>query len=717
MIPFKKVGSTLLQGFAIVFKHQKVRRGSAAVFFMLIFTLLLSLDFFSGKVDLKEGDVAPYDIKAPRSVEYIDPIRTAELRQQAAEKVEKVYVTDDQVTLEVQKEIIDLTDKITLIQVDEKISLEEKVAKIKQIIPFTLSEEALNTLAVASPDSLRQVRDEVNELVADRMIKGIEREELDKASDELIAKITKLDFSPSFQQFATKLVQNYLRPNRYYDQARTEARRLQEMEKVEPVRVQIKVNQVVVEAGQIITREDILELQALGLLNTKRSWTFLAGRFLLVAGLMSAVLFYLRQQNREIYHNISQLYLLGIITFIVSAVTKALVSIEITRWPEFGALFGYMAPVAAAGMLIAILLEYRLAVLMVAVISLFVGSMTGNQLNFSVVGFLGGITGVYSVSKLSQRGDLARAGLYTGLAVVLAIIAVGLVEETPWRLLLVSAALLGLINGLLSSILTNGALPYLESTFGITSSVKLLELSNPSHPLLRKLLTEAPGTYHHSIIVGNLAEAASEAVGGDHLLVRVGALYHDIGKLKRPYFFIENQLAADNPHEKIAPTLSTLILTSHVKDGVDMAKEYKLPQRVIDIIEQHHGTSLVKYFYNKALEGQHPDTVKEEEFRYDGPKPQTREAAIVMLADSVEAAVRSMQDPTSGQVEGLVRKLIKQKLMDGQLDECDLTLKDLDTIANSFLKVLSGVFHNRIEYPDIQQEIERRKSYRAGPRK
>ncbi|MEG3071277.1 MAG: HDIG domain-containing protein [Candidatus Syntrophopropionicum ammoniitolerans] len=222
--------------------------------------------------------------------------------------------------------------------------------------------------------------------------------------------------------------------------------------------------------------------------------------------------------------------------------------------------------------------------------------------------------------------------------------------------------------------------------------------------------------YHHSIIVGNLAEAAADSLGDDSLLVRAGAYYHDIGKIKRPYFFIENQMGAENPHDKLTPSLSTLILTSHVKDGVEMAKEHKLPQGIIDIIEQHHGTGLVSYFYHKALESDRPETVTEEEFRYEGPKPRSRAAAIVMLADAVEAAVRSLQSPTQGRVEGLVRTIIKDKLNDGQLEECDLTFKDLDVIANSFLRVLTGVFHSRIEYPEMNKEIERRK-VNGGSRK
>ena len=213
-----------------------------------------------------------------------------------------------------------------------------------------------------------------------------------------------------------------------------------------------------------------------------------------------------------------------------------------------------------------------------------------------------------------------------------------------------------------------------------------------------------------------MAEAATEEVGGESLLVRVGAYYHDIGKIKRPYFFIENQMTSENPHDKIAPSLSTLILTSHVKDGLELGREYKLPKDILEIIEQHHGSSMCSFFYHKAIENG-AENVNEDEYRYEGPKPQTREAAIVLLADSVEAAVRSLQNRTHGRVEGLVRKIIRDKLLDGQLDECDLTFRDLDTIANAFLKVISGIFHSRVEYPDMSKEMERRKLRHAGSRK
>ena len=226
-------------------------------------------------------------------------------------------------------------------------------------------------------------------------------------------------------------------------------------------------------------------------------------------------------------------------------------------------------------------------------------------------------------------------------------------------------------------------------------------MSNPNQPLLKRLLLEAPGTYHHSIIVGNLSEAAAEAIKANPLIARVGAYYHDVGKLKRPYLFKENQMGGENPHDKLNPNLSTLIITNHVKHGMELGKKYKVPGIIKDIIKQHHGTTLVAFFYHKALNGENPELVQEKSFRYEGPKPQSKEAAIIMIADSVEAAVRSMVEPSKGKIEGLVRKIIQDKLKDGQLDECDLTLKELNTIANSFLNVLTGIFHERIEYPNL----------------
>ncbi|MCX7771588.1 MAG: HDIG domain-containing protein, partial [Clostridia bacterium] len=328
--------------------------------------------------------------------------------------------------------------------------------------------------------------------------------------------------------------------------------------------------------------------------------------------------------------------------------------------------------------------------------------MVGGNLQFILMSVIGGSFAAYLTVNATQRRKISLSGVILGCMNALVIVLTGILyKKSPESLL--NDGGLAFLNGLFSIILAIGLLPFLESTFNVVTPLKLLELADPNHPLLKRLLMEAPGTYHHSLMVGNLAEVATREIGGNALLARVGAYFHDIGKLKRPNFFKENQMA-ENPHDKLTPNLSTLVITSHTKDGEELALKYRLPKMIRDIIVRHHGNTLVAYFYHKASQTERNEELKEENFRYEGPLPDTREAAVVMLADSVEAAVRAMPERTKGKVEGLVRKIIKDKLDDGQLDRCDLTLKDLSTIADSFLQVLSGIFHERPEYPDLEKK-------------
>jgi len=358
-------------------------------------------------------------------------------------------------------------------------------------------------------------------------------------------------------------------------------------------------------------------------------------------------------------------------------------------------------PVAFATMITSILMKPKLALVLNIALSTFITLMAGNSIDVFIVAIISGSAGALIISKMHQRNDLVTAGILISVINVLSILGIGMINSAQ-TIPVLKRSILGLINGGLSSVFTLGLLPLCETVFDIITPIKLLELSNPNQPILKKLLFNAPGTYHHSVLVGNLAEAAVDAIGGNSLLARVGSYYHDIGKIKRPYFFKENQLTNENPHDRITPSLSTLIITNHIKDGIELAKKYKLPIVVRDIIEQHHGTTLVKYFYIKAVnEKDDSNEVEEQQFRYAGPKPQNKETAVVMLADSVEAAVRSIPSPTKQKIEEMVKKIIKDKLDDGQLDECDLTLKDINKITTSFLNILNGIYHDRIEYPDV----------------
>ncbi len=695
---------------------EKFRRAAAALILFVLLTVLAGVEFIPEQVNLEENQVAPRTVKAPRTVTFVDKVKTERMREEAAAKVPPQYDYDPQVGTAVQNDVESLMDDVREILTNPQLDAAQRAARLKEALPFTLPDAAVQALARSYPETLETVRQGTLRVVAEIYIRpgGITGENLAEVKQEAAKKVAGFRWAHHFTVLAQGALNHYLRPNAYYDAEKTEQLRAAARDEIPPQMVTVHKDEIIIREGDIVTAEHLAKLQALGLARPPLPFRSIAGTALLVALLMGVVYLYLRRQHREIAGNEKLLYLLALVVITVLAFSKMLVAIRVGQWPEFGDLMGYAAPLAAAGMLVAILLDPRLAVVVVAAMSILLAMMTENDFRFALVGFVGGFTGVYSVSRLSQRADLVRAGAYVAVVNAVVIFGVGLLTQASWVLTVTSSLALGIANGVLSSILTNGSLPFLEHAFGITSAVRLLELGNPGQPLLQKLLMEAPGTYHHSLIVANLAEAAAQAVGADALLARVGSYYHDIGKVKRPYFFIENQVGGENPHDKISPALSVLILTSHVKDGVEMAREHKLPEPVVEIIEQHHGTSLITFFYHKALEGDAKDSVREEDFRYDGPVPRSREAAIVMLADAVEAAVRALNDPAPGKIEGLVRKLIKEKLADGQLDESDLNFKDLDRIAGAFVRVLTGIFHSRIEYPDMKEIERRRKAHGRG---
>ncbi len=359
-------------------------------------------------------------------------------------------------------------------------------------------------------------------------------------------------------------------------------------------------------------------------------------------------------------------------------------------------------PILIVPMMLSMLTNHRLAIVITIPIAILLTIMLNADVLYMTVVIVGGIISVYLVKNTSNRLRYAASGIIVGFINILIFVIMSQLLGISIQTMLVDFAYIA-IASIVSSIISLGLLPVFESLFNVITPFKLLELSNPSQPLINKMLLEAPGTYHHSLMVGNLAEAGAEAIGANGLLARVGAYYHDIGKLNRPGFFSENQTTKNNPHDKMNPSLSTFVITNHPKDGYELAKKHKLPHAIRDIIIQHHGTTLVQYFYHKASQN---DEANEKDFRYPGPRPSTKEAAVVLLADSVEASVRSMNKTSKGEIEGFIRKLIKDKLDDGQLDLCDLTLRDLDDIADAFTRVFSGYFHSRIQYPDKVEGVQ-----------
>ncbi|OLN30470.1 HD family phosphohydrolase [Desulfosporosinus metallidurans] len=688
--------------------HTTWLRAVVGVVYFLLFTILLSSSLFVSKLHLEVGEPSPQLITAPWNKDIEDSEKYTQDQDAAAKAVQPVYKPDDEYLSVLIK---DLGKAFSALREAAATTGDDsaRAMKLKQTQPFTaLSQGTLTSLLKTSPDVLNAEEKIGGDIILARARNVVSGARTDADVAPLREK-EKTDINESvlhddLKAFYVAFVdQEVTRPTLIIDEDTTAKLRTAARALVKRDILQYKANQKIVGAGEIVDEKVYRVLVAYGLINSRNTWKAVSGIALIVVIGLGTILGYLFQYKRDILRLTNRLVLIGLTMILVLVIGRGVIALNLGGM-DFDSLSGMLIPVAWATMTVAILVNVDVALLVSMILAIFVSVMVDPTLSTSfglqtgLVALFGGVIGVYSVSHLSQRSDLARAGLFVSAVNVLMISAIGL--STGMRLMVWLVGLvLGIVNGVASSFLTVGALHWFESGFRITSSVRLLELSNPNRPLLKRLLMEAPGTYHHSILVGNLAEAAAEAVQADATLVRVAAMYHDIGKLKRPYFFIENQFTQDNPHDKIAPTLSSLIITSHIKDGLELAKENKLPQQIQDIIMQHHGDGLVSFFYHKAREEK--DEVPEEAFHYEGPRPQTKEAALVTLADNVEAAVRSMKQPTPGRVEGLVRKIIKDKLNDGQLDQCDLTFQDLDRIAMAFVRVLSGIFHSRVEYPEM----------------
>jgi cyclic-di-AMP phosphodiesterase PgpH len=446
----------------------------------------------------------------------------------------------------------------------------------------------------------------------------------------------------------------------------------------------------IVYKGETITAQHILIFKTLGIYSEKQD-----GIQLLAIACFELILFlffftYMYFYRKNVFKSPKSILLISIIISLTLVLARSIHSFS-----------GYIVPVPAAAMLLVILVDGPIAILSTLLISVLVGFIYNFDLAVVLMLLLGSFMAISRSTGIFQRTDLTKAGFLIGGINALVITLSSIMEKQFVITDFLPDLIWGASNGIFSAIFVVGTLPYWESIFRIVTPVRLGELANPNQPLLKRLLVEAPGTYYHSLIVANMAESAAEVIGANSHLARVGGYYHDIGKLQRPSFFVENQVAGDSPHDKITPRLSTLIILSHPRDGIALAEQYQLPEVLIDIIAQHHGTSMVSFFYRQYQANEkNVEKVDENEFRYDGPIPKTKEATVVMLADSIEAAVRSIERPTPHKIDMLIRKIFKDKMDDGQLDNSHLTLRDLTKIRDTFLYVLGGRFHNRVEYPE-----------------
>lgn len=663
------------------------------------------------KMNISLYSVAEKDIVSPITIE--NKLATQQKQNEAAEAVEPVYMNKVETAQTQVEKVEDFFASISKVnevevvddedEVQEEKSLDEKLSELKELLESIsmneLSDDTLKAFLSTTSTQLAISKDviitSVNQILSER----ITVEDLNEAKDKLEEEIEKANLSTSVRNAAIELGRSVIIPNFFIDTEATKVKRQKAIESVSPV--MIRQGQVLVQEGQVINREALEQLEVVGLLDDQVNYYPLIGLAIFVI-ILTLFLVYFIQERNTTQENRNQQNLLYLTIFTITIVIFKIVGFTSDLLNGIH----YILPAAMATMLIKLLMSERLA-LASAVVFTLIGSIV---LNTNTVGIFNGefglyilvssIAAIFLLGRHNHRSKILKTGLFVALINIVSILMIYLLRTGQFDWIdLGIYSVFALISGFLAAVLTLGLMPFFEAAFGILSTMKLIELSNPNHPLLRKLLMEAPGTYHHSVMVANLAEAACEAIGANGLLARVGSYYHDVGKTKRPQYFIENQMNMENPHDKLAPLLSKKIIVAHAYDGADMLREHRLPKEIVDIAEQHHGTTLLKYFYHKANE-QSDEPIPEEDYRYPGPKAQTKEAAIVGIADGVEAAVRSTPEPTPEKIESIVRNIINDRLEDGQLNESDLTFKELDTVAKSICETLQGIFHSRIEYPE-----------------
>jgi len=681
-----------------VYAKPVARRIVLGLAFFFLFMMILSTDFILDKVSFEVGQVSDRDIISPRTVAYVDVAKTKKLEAEVLASVANVYDIDIAAMSKVEDSIGSIFKTVRMVLLDKTlVSDDQKMAKMQETVIIPLSNNVVTELISLDENSIVIAEEQAKIILRKYFQRGIRDDDLEIARKNIVIETEELGLGKSTETVVAGIVQTLLQPNFIFNARETDKRKQAAMTSIEPVRETVKKGQIMVRRGDVVTNEQIHGMEEVGLSKGHIGAVRIFGLAIFVLIMMLMIIGYLYKFAYPVSQNDLHLVLLGLIILVTLLLGKAA-----HYYSDF------VAPVAAGALLTAILLDERIGLLMSVVLSLFFGIIAEYNLRAVSTVLIGSMIGVYSVSKMAHGYSLTRTGLCIATVNFLIIGSTGFIEQLNSSQIL-AQGVLGIVNGIGASVITIGILPYLENVFNITTPLKLLELAQPNHPLLQRLLLDAPGTYHHSVMVGNLAETAAGHIGADPVTVRVGAYYHDIGKIKRPYFFVENQVGNENPHGKIAPSLSTLIITSHIKDGVELCRDYKLPQVIVDIVQQHHGTMLVSYFYKQATENEHGECMIEADFRYEGPRPQSKETALIMLADACEAAVRSISKPNANRIEATVRKLIRERLHDGQLDECNLTLKDLNIIGDVYIRVLSSMFHKRIEYPDTVKELERRK--------
>jgi cyclic-di-AMP phosphodiesterase PgpH len=674
-------------------------------------TAILTLSVVPGQVALDVGQVAQSEIRAPRTIQFVSQSQTDAARLEAANAIPPQYeqIAPPADIAATQVKAFDLlVQGITTVigQRDQKtVAGDALIAKLTDATQNRVTTAQVIQLAAMSAERWKQVAAAARSVLAATQAAPVRDDDMDSIRVDVHNAITN-DLAVTERQLAGDLAASFLSPNQRVSPALTEQARQAARDKVDPVVVQIRQDEVIVRAGDPITQLDLEKLDQLGLTRPRLEIATVIGNALMALLLSVLLVAFLWRFQPQIWHRNRSLLLFGL-TLVVSAVA--------IRIAGNRSIWTYAIPTSAAVMLVGILLEGYVGAAMAAALAVVAGVVNPSGFEPAVYVLSGGMASLLAIVSAERLNAFLRAGLVLALSNIAVVVAFGLMDQTD----LAGIAQLvgtGVVNAFLSVVLAVGSFAILGNLFGIMTVFQLLELANPSNRLLRRLLLETPGTYHHAVMVGNLAERAAETIGADPLLVRVAAYYHDIGKMKNPLAFIENQAGARNIHDDLDSETSARIIAAHVKDGIDLGHEHRLPVQVVGFIPQHHGTSVMSYFYGKALReaGGDAAAVDRDRFRYPGPKPQSREAAILMLADGVEASVRSLDSKDEASIRAMVDSIVDARLTDGQLDDAELTLKNLSEINEAFVQQLLGMYHSRIRYPDNVLPLEERREAGTG---
>jgi len=722
--------------------------------FVAIIAWLISYLPTKSLPDLIEGEIATSDVIAPEDLTIEDEKVTEKRKKEKADAVLPVYTLDQNVFLNIEEQIRDFSNSgrsfiekpVTAKRTEEfqndflekygrEIPNKDLRSLIRNKFPANIEESLISligkTLAQGTFTSknlfFRQEQERGFTLLegelSERTVKVEEILDIKESKEKIAEEINELELTPNEKSLLSTLSNLFLSDNITYNPIETELRKEQARQSIETVFYTIKKRKVILRKGDEIDNETVEEVKLINQnLQAKPSWLInFTGTFLLY-GLIFLTLWYYLKSLLKFKMALKNLLMMGI-TLILSLLFYKLSIFLANIFSENSNFlllnnvesYKYAFPFLFGVLLFAFLTGNQLALIYTIINSLLVGYLFKANFYLMIFCFIGGLSAIYGIRYYGRqkRTSTFRAGIFLVAPInVFIIITIHLIREKFGSLdIFTSELFMGLAGGILSASLAFLFLPVFENTFGFLTQSKLLELTNSDLPIFRQMAIEAPGSYHHSLIVATLAEEASEEIKLDPMLVKACALYHDIGKIKRPEYFIENQVQNPDMHKDLKPSMSTLVIINHVKEGVELAKKLKLPKRIREIIEQHHGTSLVRYFFQKAKEKYDLGMQKigEESYRYAGPKPKTREAALILLSDSVEAASRSLKSPSRTNLKRVVTEIFNSYLEDGQLDDCDFSLKELRAAASSFLTTLDTIYHPRVEYPGFDFEMKQKK--------